>query len=141
MVLRVIWVVFFLVDTSSGYETDVEVNLWYGPPRNRRRRDRTQFKQRHLARLEEVFTNDRYPDIHTREELADEMGVTEDRIQVIIDTPINIPSLWYLNKKNVGFQKAYNWTESDYTEGGMIALVKKGKELFSFFSHCKKAAS
>ena len=52
------------------------------PPRHRRRRDRTQFSTNDLLRLEDYFFVDRYPDIHARERLADELVVTEDRIQV-----------------------------------------------------------
>ena len=73
---------------SSGYESDTENSnnpcdqtTPYLPLR-RRRRDRTQFSTSGLATLESSFAADRYPDIHARERLADELGVTEDRIQV-----------------------------------------------------------
>ena len=50
--------------------------------RGRRRRDRTQFSLTDLARLESCFVVDKYPDITTRERLAKELCMNEDRIQV-----------------------------------------------------------
>ena len=52
------------------------------PLRSRRRRDRTQFTTNDVLRLEDYFFIDRYPDIHARDQLAEELAVSEDRIQV-----------------------------------------------------------
>ena len=85
-------------DVSSGYESDPEnatterglplvstlaehSMLVHGPP-HRRRRDRTQFSVSDLRRLEGVFVVDRYPDIILRNQLASDLAVSEDRIQV-----------------------------------------------------------
>ena len=87
-------------DVSSGYESDTEnaatervlslvpglaghSMLGHGPP-HRRRRDRTQFSVSDLRRLESVFVVDRYPDIILRNQLASDLAVSEDRIQVCI---------------------------------------------------------
>ena len=88
------------IDISSGYESDTEnmtsasmlptvrsqaeravLSRSHAPP-HRRRRDRTQFSASDLRRLESVFLVDRYPDIVLREELASDLSVSEDRIQV-----------------------------------------------------------
>ncbi|XP_031559139.1 retinal homeobox protein Rx-A-like [Actinia tenebrosa] len=50
--------------------------------RSRQRRKRTFFTNEQLDRLEEVFQKERFPGITTREELTDELGIKEDRIQV-----------------------------------------------------------
>ena len=47
-----------------------------------RRRDRTMFTPDHLDLLEQIFSEDRYPDINLRERLAHKLNVTEGRIQV-----------------------------------------------------------
>ena len=60
-----------------------------GKPPRRRRRERTQFSAEGLRRLEAIFVTDRYPDIHVRDTLADELGVTEDRIQT-----------WFQNRRS-----------------------------------------
>ncbi|KAI0213578.1 hypothetical protein LSAT2_001385 [Lamellibrachia satsuma] len=94
-------------DVSSGYESDTEnamstatlsmarslaeravVGRGHAPP-HRRRRDRTQFSASDLRRLESVFIVDRYPDIILREQLASDLSVSEDRIQV-----------WFQNRRS-----------------------------------------
>ncbi|CAH1785182.1 unnamed protein product [Owenia fusiformis] len=60
-----------------------------GPPTGRRRRDRTHFSERAIERLEASFTHDQYPDINTRELLAEELGISEARVQV-----------WFQNKRS-----------------------------------------
>ena len=54
------------------------------PPRHRRRRARTMFDDDALSRLESVFLVDQYPDIAMREQLAEQIGVPEARVQVWI---------------------------------------------------------
>ena len=48
----------------------------------RKRRRRTAFSNEHLDQLEESFEQERFPGIQIREELARELSVGEDRIQV-----------------------------------------------------------
>ena len=48
----------------------------------RRRRARTMFDDQAVKKLESMFTKDQYPDIVTREELAEQLQVPEARIQV-----------------------------------------------------------
>ncbi|XP_013409190.1 paired box protein Pax-7 [Lingula anatina] len=59
------------------------------PPRRRQRRSRIQFTEEQLARLEDAFEKEQYPDINKREELAEELRITEARIQV-----------WFQNKRS-----------------------------------------
>lgn len=74
---------------TSGYDSDTEGPaevkraLWQGGQVSRRRRERTRFTAWGLSRLEAVFALDRYPDIRMREDLATDLAVTEDRIEVI----------------------------------------------------------
>lgn len=50
--------------------------------KKRKRRERTIFSANAVRRLEEVFTEEHYPDIELRELLARQIGVSEARIQV-----------------------------------------------------------
>ena len=52
------------------------------PPRNRRRRTRTIYTPEQLSRMEAVFSSNQYPDINSREALADAIDLTEARVQV-----------------------------------------------------------
>ena len=45
-------------------------------------RRRTTFTEKQLDRLEECFTEEKFPGIIIREELAQELNIKEDRIQV-----------------------------------------------------------
>ena len=51
-------------------------------PRNRRRRARTNYTTDQLTSMEAVFVSNQYPDIHSREALADAIDLTEARVQV-----------------------------------------------------------
>ena len=51
-------------------------------PRQRRRR--TAFSDDQLDRLEETFHDEKFPGITTRDQLASELGIGEDRIQVAL---------------------------------------------------------
>ena len=50
--------------------------------RLRQRRRRTAFTDEQLDRLEESFQKERFPGIQIREDLARELNIGEDRIQV-----------------------------------------------------------
>ncbi|KAJ7394696.1 hypothetical protein OS493_000521 [Desmophyllum pertusum] len=50
--------------------------------RSRKRRRRTAFTDEQLDRLEDSFENEKFPGIQIREDLARELGIGEDRIQV-----------------------------------------------------------
>ena len=57
-------------------------------PPLRQRRQRTNFNEEAIERLDEAFNRNPYPDINEREQLAKELKTTEDRIQV-----------WFQNKR------------------------------------------
>ena len=48
----------------------------------RQRRRRTAFSEEQLDRLEESFMEEKFPGIIIREQLAEELNIKEDRIQV-----------------------------------------------------------
>ena len=49
----------------------------------RQRRRRTAFTDKQLDLLEKTFENEKFPGIQIREDLAREMNIREDRIQVM----------------------------------------------------------
>ncbi|CAF0887802.1 unnamed protein product [Adineta steineri] len=75
-------------DTNSS-STERSSVLLCPPPKNRARRARTYFDDRSIQILEHAFLQEQYPDIHRREQLSNEIGTSEARVQV-----------WFQNKRS-----------------------------------------
>lgn len=69
------------LETSSS-STERSSVLLCPPPKNRARRARTYFDDRSIQILEHAFLQEQYPDIHRREQLSNEIGTSEARVQV-----------------------------------------------------------
>ena len=74
---------------TTPYTSSVEIGAKSGASRRGiRRRPRTVYTAHQMEGLESVFAANQYPDINSREALADALDMTEARVQVRITSKL-----------------------------------------------------
>lgn len=85
-------------DPCREQEEEQEEQENPGPVQRRTRRHRTIFTEEQLDALEELFLQNQYPDVNTREKLAQQTHLREERVEVEINDPQKMPSYMFADR-------------------------------------------